>query len=366
MLKFVQAELDKVRESREKKQAKDKHEKRKQADDTNAAFQELYELTQRKFLNYLVKLSTDKGSSSKTYPRLICIDLVEKSKYEDYIKEIQNDLTNMVDTIPDKEAVDEKKTESDPEERRKADEKPDEEKKPQEDEKRESVDKEKINERPQTAKDEVDSEADTGRKTETPTEAPIQVEYLKCLRPMCEFEEGWHLCDSFVLLPELNSLYCIYLARIMNIIRNGNLSNELQIFSANQGIKLIEDIESKATASNTEDDTNDINESYASLRKFFITECENKNLKSLHTILKFSKDNTNNKNRAEQSSVSIGLERCELKNGKVLWLCKKHLEQSNARVLTDSKTQNTNALAGFDQNKNKMLDLIEEIKIELL
>ncbi len=52
---------------------------------STAAFQELYELTQRKFLRQLYKFS-EKLPNSKCYPKLFCIDLVDSSEFS--IKEI--------------------------------------------------------------------------------------------------------------------------------------------------------------------------------------------------------------------------------------------------------------------------------------
>ena len=54
-----------------------------EADNSTSAFQELYELTQRKFLNQIKKFS---ANASGFCPRLFCVDLVEKCKLDAVIK----------------------------------------------------------------------------------------------------------------------------------------------------------------------------------------------------------------------------------------------------------------------------------------
>lgn len=49
------------------------------AEDTNTAYQELFELTQRRFLKQLVQFC-EKMDTAKHYPRLLCIDFVERAK----------------------------------------------------------------------------------------------------------------------------------------------------------------------------------------------------------------------------------------------------------------------------------------------
>lgn len=90
LLEHVKQALAKVHETRQKQQqlqqekqnqnhADDNQSESKSVDDTNTAYQELYELTQRKFLRQLAQLS-DKMDTSKAYPRLFCIDFLETSK----------------------------------------------------------------------------------------------------------------------------------------------------------------------------------------------------------------------------------------------------------------------------------------------
>ena len=55
-----------------------------------------------------------------------------------------------------------------------------------------------------------------------------------------------------------------------------------------------------------------------------------------------------------------GLERCELKNGQIIWMCPEHVKIKNAVVLTDSvKAQEANN----DVDKYLMLDEIDTINL---
>lgn len=153
---------------------------------------------------------------------------------------------------------------------------------------------------------------------------------------MCEYEEGWHLAECFLPITEL-SIYSAYLARVMNIIKNGNQSSELKIFFSDEGNKLMGEIDSKAVNEKIE-----LVESYTSLRAFFISQLEKKQVFSLIA-------NTKDFNKMD-------LELCEMKNGKVLWLCQKHIEKTNATVIKD--TRGTNVINN-DLSQNKMLEFIQ-------
>ena len=154
---------------------------------------------------------------------------------------------------------------------------------------------------------------------------------LPCIKPMCEYEEGWHMADSHLILTDMNINFCAYLTRVMNLIKNGSLSTTLQIFLCEQGQKLLDEIEKNANSSNIE-----IKESYVALRKHFVNE---------HT-------------------KSTDLNRCELKNGKIMWLCNKHATLTNSKIITDDlKTIITN---NSDRLQTKFLDDIQHVKIELV
>ena len=201
---MVKTELEKKK--KEKPKTEDPKEKQAEADDNNVAITEIYELTQRKFLKNLTLLC-DKMTNIKPYPKLFAIDLIDKQKLEE-IKSLNP--TRKFEELKDQQ-----------------------------------LDGKNSN-RPKLVKQ--------------PT---IENEFSLCIRPMCEHDEGWHFSNTYLVLTELNSNFCPYLARIMNIIKNSNLANQLQIFLSEQGHKLMSDIESKASKI-------ELSESYLELRKYFI------------------------------------------------------------------------------------------------
>ena len=252
LLTLVKDQLEKINSTRsnQKEDRKDKTEKQKNADNNSAAFQELYELTQRKFLKQLYQIS---DKIAKYYPRLICIDQIE----------LNNNL-------------------------------------------------------------------------------------ITCMRPMCEFDEGWHILpNSYILSNEsLLPKYYSYLVRVMNIIKNGNLSNQLQIFLNQKGIEMLEDLEKKLIQMNDSEETI-FNESYLSFLKHFTSQldAEKKINESNHEVM--------------------GLKRCEMKNGKVIWMCNQHIEMTNPKILEF----NIKNEAGTNLNEQlavQMLHDIEEIKIDIV
>ena len=91
LLASVQATLEEINKSSVQETKKtDEEAEEKTIDNSSSAFQELYELTQRKFLAQLVKIckNSDSSTSKNSYQRLFCIDLIEKHKI-DALKEIR-------------------------------------------------------------------------------------------------------------------------------------------------------------------------------------------------------------------------------------------------------------------------------------
>ena len=78
LLELVKAELEKVKDAKKKTSANDAATQKQEVDNQNAAFQELYELTQRKFLKQLGQLCDKMASNSNQYPRLFCIELTKQ------------------------------------------------------------------------------------------------------------------------------------------------------------------------------------------------------------------------------------------------------------------------------------------------
>lgn len=89
LLEHVKSALEKSKARQQQQQqqtaaAADRSENidaQKNVDNTNTAYQELYELTQRKFLKQLVQIS-DKMYTSRPCPRLFCIDFIESTKIQ--------------------------------------------------------------------------------------------------------------------------------------------------------------------------------------------------------------------------------------------------------------------------------------------
>jgi hypothetical protein len=277
LLDLVQKELEKWRQLNEKvtsqSLAEHKLEMEKHAINNHAAFQELYELTQRKFLKQLIQYcdkmqqTTSTTSALKTMPRLFCIDFVDKK-----------------DTTV-------------------------------------------------------------------------------CIVPMCECEDGFHCSDDYLPLLTVgagnksNQLFYPYLARIMNILKNGNLFTQLFMFNMSEGQKLINEIDKYASSIDPESANPDsVCDSYQSLRKYFVQEYENKNLFSWTTKQVISTSN------------EMDLQRCMLNNGKILWLCKKHVDSlsnvNGARVMIEDSVQYQPST--LDLLANKMLDEIASIDLDVL
>lgn len=254
---------------------------------------------------------------AKQYPKLFCVELIEKKNTVLVIDEDNEDQETAVDTF--NEIAD------DP------------------------IETIELSEEREAKKDGVGKEI----KME-----PV-VEFDISIRPMCEFEEQWHLSPSYIVVTDVDPTWCSYLgfifqifkslininsnlnkmsiARVMTILRNDKcLANELNIFVTEYGQKLLKDFEGKSLT-----DEKDIIESYQSLRSYFIAQIKGGN------ILLSGSLNTEN---------LLGLERCELKNGQINWLCPEHVKSQNAKVLTDSvKNQDV----GIDLDKYQIL---EELK----
>ena len=196
---------------------------------------------------------------------------------------------------------------------------------------------------------------------------------VPCVRPMCEFEEGWHLARSFLSAEDLltpgGSQYSSYLARIMNILRNGNLSTELMIFISEKGNKILDDLEGHAKLSDT-----DMSESYSALRKRFISEFEKNNVIPFSNRAHVLQDpkakekanlevKTETPRAVKRGKCDIfGLQRCEMKNGKVLWLCDQHAQASGGKILDDL----AESVAANYEESNKMLENVDNVDVTML
>jgi hypothetical protein len=294
-MQFVQKELERIKKEKAVVMAVEragsaKDEKIKMADNNHAAFQELYELTQRKFLKQICQYA-DTTSLKFLYPRLFCIDLV------DFVKIDEMNRLKSQDSV--------------------------------------------------TTTDEMDQMVEKAEETET--REPVKL--TLCVRPMCEFDEGWHSSDNYLTLDNgLPGSYA-YLARIMNIIKNGNLASESQVFTTQQGQQLMDEIDRKGRIGSREDhEFADviISESYLELRRLFADACK------AGRLLSFGVNSAND-------GSQLDLERCELKNGKTVWLCARHVAECGARPLADDSMAGGGV--GVDQAGSRLLEELDREEI---
>jgi hypothetical protein len=172
---------------------------------------------------------------------------------------------------------------------------------------------------------------------------------LTCVRPMCEHEEGWHCLDILVTMPETTRPLGAYLARIMNILKNGGETNQMRIFRVEQGQRSMNEAQTQATQTGNPS----LEEAYQVLREIFINKFEKQEAFRV----------SGGEAVASSEELNLDLKRCELKNGKVLWLCEKHLQQTNARELFDNVVTNNSD----DQEANKkFLDDLDTIQIDMI
>ena len=303
----MKGELAKIKQAQEQQQSNTQTTaseiEKKITDNNMAAFQELFELTQRRFLKNLYELSDKHMTSMSRYPNLFCVDLK---------KEVAA-----------------------------------------------------------AAAEEAEGGEKGGQK-ESHT-------YSLCIRAMCEFEEGWHAVQSNVAITKLSianhlesdynnnddndnnnnneeqsnksnrvadisdvisqvpPIFCSYLYRVVNIMScGGQAASELALFATPAGRKLIEALESKASA---QADVSLV-QSYTALRQYFVKQWE-------------EQQSTSN------SQADMGVGKYELKSGKVLFLCDKHAELTSARRIENSNSVNINENAKSEINVTTMLQDIE-------
>ncbi|XP_048249171.1 uncharacterized protein LOC124124359 [Haliotis rufescens] len=129
-----------------------------------------------------------------------------------------------------------------------------------------------------------------------------------CLLLLCEYEEGWHLCDqSFPLTKTEEFVSQIkkvspYLARIYAILRQSSM--QLNCLSGDTGKQFLDWVEQEAQGS-------DFLEAYEDMRVFI-------------------NDSMKLRQKEVWQTFISQLCRCHLPSGKVFWLCKKH--QSGPRI----------------------------------
>jgi hypothetical protein len=241
-------------------------------------------LTQRKFLKQITNFC-DQFPTSKPYPRIFYIDLVETEPVKTDAA-IRNAIVSPTPSAPGRDS-------------------------------RSSINRIKS------------AQKRPNNQNETKNAA--------CLKTMCEYEEGWHPSGTMINFDVFESNYFAYLTRIMNILKFGNLSTELKIFLTSQGTNVLNDIDSylsnnENTSKKTLNSDQELTESYISVRDYFIAQLES------------------------NKSINIGLQRCELRNGKILWLCQEHIKKCSARVLMEDSVD-----VNFNENINSNATIINEL-----
>jgi hypothetical protein len=288
---------------------------KKVIDNNNSAFQELYELTQRKFLKQLAQFSermSTTTTSNKPYPRLFCLDCMPWEEF----RQIQNRKKTILNQT--------------------------------------AVINNNNNKREETDLSLLDTAVGQRKESSSTTTTNKEKTNVKCLRVMCEYEEGWHVSESFVVLNDL-STFSSYLARVMNILRSGNHSSELKIFFSDEGNQLLAELNARALT-----DKVDMAESYISLRSYFISQVEK------GKIYHYNASSSSSSSMNDQANLNkLDLKICEMKSGKQAWMCDGHIRQTNASLIS------ADGLAGLftlqnDLADNKMLEDIEQIKIDII
>ncbi|XP_071087235.1 uncharacterized protein [Haliotis cracherodii] len=255
---------------------------------TNVVFQEEYELTQRRFMRHIISFITSMDSSPM--PRLAVIDFMKHQDRSSTLSQAapspgpgSTSTRNVRATIA---SVSEEKTQ---------------------DSFRSSFRLLRPSMRPKTA-----SRTSRDRLEAFNPETDGWESESFGVRLLCEFEEGWHLCDqSFPLRKTeefVNQMKKVspYLARIYAILRQSSM--QLNCLSGDTGKQFLDWVEQEAQGS-------DFLEAYQSMR----------------TIL------LDNEKQAE--SFLNQLSRCHLPSGKVFWLCDKH--QSGPRITKLSRNVGT-------------------------
>ena len=294
LIEIIKKKLkDNPNKSKELDAKKNREAKEEIANLNSVAYQELYELTQRKFLRRLTFLA-DSMQIGQPYPRLFCVDYVDSAKYQSLI----------------------------------------------------------------TFKARI-----WQRKPESQLATEDQSSNKLCLKAMCEHEEGWHMASSFVLLNQIEPKYFSYLLRATKIIKNSSLAGEMLLFSCQEGSQLLSTIENSS-----ESGEKDLDESYKAVRNKFIDQIELANLITLVDKEPSKKREPDDgrpldpRNDPTKKDFRIGLNYCELKNGRVLWLCDEHAKATNARILTNSFEIKSQMRS---EPVHTMLDDLDKITIDL-
>lgn len=215
LLKYVKDELDKIKAKQLWQKATEK------ATDNNnqSTFQEMYELAQRKFLRQLIQFC-DNSDSIKAFPRLILVDLVDRTKLNALVTRINDSYLNGKED--EKEEGGEIGTKK-------------------HDESVENLDVNNVNDA-NTSKLSNKSEQKSKQNENISSTTQYMIDnddiyfignmpeyqrilhttstdYITGYRILCEHEEGWHQTKCFIPFSDIESTYSPFLTRVMNLIK---------------------------------------------------------------------------------------------------------------------------------------------------
>ncbi|CAF2785557.1 unnamed protein product [Rotaria sp. Silwood2] len=239
---------------------------------TTAAYQELFELTQRKFLRVTTGFADT--MNARAYPRLFALDFMgETEKSAQELARIE-----MATQMNTQRQDDKDNTERDLEAERQRDE-------------------ELLREQQET-KENADGDS---------KEKEIVKEKTKtlCIRVLCENEENWHSAGNPFEITEKVVIQngALYLSRIMLLLKQSDLA--LEILTSDEGEIELQKLTETANSMNME-----VRDSYGYLRRC-VMDCDLEE--------KYS-----------------GLKQCLMPSGKVLWLCEQHQKQPRVILVTGS------------------------------
>ncbi|CAF5140530.1 unnamed protein product, partial [Rotaria sp. Silwood1] len=241
---------------------------------TTAAYQELFELTQRKFLR--VTSGFAETMNARAYPRLFALDFMgDKERSAQELARIE--MATQMNTQRQQQDEQEN-TERDLEAERQRD--------------------EELLREQQEAKATADGDS---KEKETVKE---KVKTL-CIRVLCENEENWHTAGNPFEITEKIVIQnsALYLSRMMLLLKQSDLP--LEMLTSDEG-----EIELQKLTEIANSMTMEVKDSYGYLRRC-VMDCDLEE--------KYS-----------------GLKQCLMPSGKVLWLCEEHQNQPRVILVTGS------------------------------
>ncbi|CAF0782367.1 unnamed protein product [Brachionus calyciflorus] len=302
-------------------------------EESNQAYTELIELTQRKFLRQVASFSD--SATSQPFPRLIIIDLPE-----DFGLNFMNANYSSINNSGNLFSSDYNST--------------------------------NMNVSPIRSSLNLKNISSSSSKRKSEKFSPYRSQGLMerfCLRVACEHESGWHpsgMPIEYESLKNIPTSHISYLFRIMSIVKHSELSLDILknqekyqdlINQLEDALNSSTNIQSNQTStpsrysSSTYDTVNvsSFKDSYSALKNFILHK-----LNSMLFGVTKNLDKTANLNRLDH----FELNRCSLPSGKIVWLCDEHSREEHVQILTSIESVN------FSQFQNDEFNaiLFEELK----